>query len=339
MNSNTSINSPLNNIDSNILNLPKTSAGEITIITPENKTYTEPMSGYYPATYGFENDLVGNNPYEWTVAEQGLQTVEVISSLDGHNNVLEIFDTESSTEAYAKAINGFSAQTSGTVEWSFRRDGFQEYIYMRLWKNFTNIAIVLGSASGNFQYEYDGSWHVFATCEDNTWYHMRVDFECGTGSYQGLLADTFYVYIDGTRYGPYSFFASADDIDSLDLTTRGWGASSDYWGYFDALGYSWDPNYNIGDNLNEGLLLSYDNTTTLEWQAYSLDGLANKTVLGNKTILMPDLGLHKIQVFGNNSLGTIYKSSKRYFSITPINLITPENISYTSAMNGYYPAT
>ena len=28
------------------LEIPKTSAGEITIVTPENKTYTEPMSGY-----------------------------------------------------------------------------------------------------------------------------------------------------------------------------------------------------------------------------------------------------------------------------------------------------
>jgi len=32
---------------------PMTNAQDITIITPENKTYTESMSGYYPATYGF----------------------------------------------------------------------------------------------------------------------------------------------------------------------------------------------------------------------------------------------------------------------------------------------
>lgn len=39
------------------LKTPKTSAGEITIVTPENKTYTQPDSGYYPTTYGFENDV------------------------------------------------------------------------------------------------------------------------------------------------------------------------------------------------------------------------------------------------------------------------------------------
>ncbi|GAG53987.1 unnamed protein product, partial [marine sediment metagenome] len=38
---------------------PRASAGEIIIVTPENKTYTEPMSGYYPATFGFENEVDG----------------------------------------------------------------------------------------------------------------------------------------------------------------------------------------------------------------------------------------------------------------------------------------
>lgn len=37
---------------------PKSSAGEITIITPENKTYTQPDSRSYAATYGFENDYI-----------------------------------------------------------------------------------------------------------------------------------------------------------------------------------------------------------------------------------------------------------------------------------------
>ncbi|KKM22512.1 hypothetical protein LCGC14_1562130, partial [marine sediment metagenome] len=32
------------------------SANEITIITPENKTYSNPISDYYPGVYGFEND-------------------------------------------------------------------------------------------------------------------------------------------------------------------------------------------------------------------------------------------------------------------------------------------
>ncbi|GAG89338.1 unnamed protein product, partial [marine sediment metagenome] len=104
----------------------------------------------------------------------------------------------------------------------------------------------------------------------------------------------------------------------------------------------WDPNYNIGDNLNEGLLLSYENTTSLDWKGYSLDGQANKTIMGNATIPMPIDGVHNIQVFGNGTLGTMYDSNVRYFSVngTPyISISTPENKTYTEPMSGYYPGT
>ncbi|MFX1343458.1 MAG: hypothetical protein ACFFAI_00005, partial [Promethearchaeota archaeon] len=52
----------------NDLNL-KLSAQDINITTPENNTYTKPMSGYFPASYGFENDIVGENPQNWVTDE------------------------------------------------------------------------------------------------------------------------------------------------------------------------------------------------------------------------------------------------------------------------------
>jgi len=57
--------SPISNKYREKIALPKSSDGEITIMTPENKTYTQADSGYYPATYGFENDIEGSIPKEW----------------------------------------------------------------------------------------------------------------------------------------------------------------------------------------------------------------------------------------------------------------------------------
>ncbi|GAH66002.1 unnamed protein product, partial [marine sediment metagenome] len=68
--------------------LPKLSAGEIDIITPENKTYTKAMSGYYPATYGFENDADGNLPSGWLAWPGGIY-LKVISEKNGHKKVVE----------------------------------------------------------------------------------------------------------------------------------------------------------------------------------------------------------------------------------------------------------
>jgi len=55
--------------------------------------------------------------------------------------------------------------------------------------------------------------------------------------------------------------------------------------------------------LKEGLLLSYENTTILDWQGYSLDDQANITILRNKTIKIPSDGQHRIQVYGNDTMG------------------------------------
>jgi len=85
--------------------------------------------------------------------------------------------------------------------------------------------------------------------------------------------------------------------------------------------------------LNEGLLLSFENNTNLDWMGYSLDGQNNVTILGNTTIPMLEDGQHVIQVFSNNSFGNIFQSERRHFSIdTKI----PEIIIDFPSQNGVF---
>ena len=67
---------------------------DITIITPENKTYTAPMSGYYPGTFGFENDLAGEFPTGF-VRSGSDDVVEVIEGVAGHDKVLMVAEDAS----------------------------------------------------------------------------------------------------------------------------------------------------------------------------------------------------------------------------------------------------
>ncbi|NVM54458.1 MAG: hypothetical protein HWN66_12210, partial [Candidatus Helarchaeota archaeon] len=85
--------------------------------------------------------------------------------------------------------------------------------------------------------------------------------------------------------------------------------------YFDAIGYSWDSNYDIGDNIYEGLVLNFTIGTELDWIGYSLDGQNNLTIPGNTTIPMPDEGSHAIQVYANNSIGTKFATAIIYFTV------------------------
>ncbi|KKM64739.1 hypothetical protein LCGC14_1498340, partial [marine sediment metagenome] len=312
---------------------PKISGQEINITTPENKTYFEPMNGYYPATYGFENDLVGNNPDNWIVEESG-GTVNIISNLNGHKNIVEIHDISSVSTTQAE--NKFSNTVTGIIEFWIRLNATDKGV--NIWigdeEGPNNIWIdavrLFFEPDGWIKYQ-DSIMNNIMTYNADYWYHIRVDFNCSS--------QTFDLYIDNElKVNDGGMGGDASHLDTINFNT--YTPSDDYYVYFDAVGYSWDPNYAIGDNLNEGLLVSFENNTNLNWIGYSLDGLANKTIIGNTTISFPTSdGSHTIQIIGNDTSGIIYQSEVRHFRTQIFHIITPENKTYIEPMSGYFPAT
>ena len=320
---------------------PKSSAGEITIITPENKTYNEPMSGYYPATYSFENDADETSSLEgWDNPTGGISYLKVVSERFGRKKVIEAYDGGSGTGWIA---SHYFNNTEGTIEfwWAVSSVAALKSHMVVVLSSTLDPLFGVQVLSGQIQVLTGGIWSDISglTTTANTWDHVRLDFRSDSGSaYQGMNQNQYRLYYNGIDEGSYNF----QNIGNPNFTRLYSGlAPVDTYGYYDAIGFSWDPDYSIGDNLDEGLLLSFENTTTLDWRGYSLDGNTNKTISGNKTIPMPSYGSHSIQVFGNNTLGTMYQSNKVFFTTTnfPINLLTPENITYTKPMDGYYPAT
>ncbi|MFX1414104.1 MAG: hypothetical protein ACFFA2_09720, partial [Promethearchaeota archaeon] len=320
--------------------LPKSNADEIVIHTPENRSYTSPMNGYYPATYGFENDDVGTNPAEWEVFE-GAGYVDVIDEINNHQRVVELYDNDNTN--HDELHISFSLQTYGTVEFWVMSNDVSDTFSIRLLDD--TATSVWGDGIGWIQLYLDfvryqdntSTYYNVKPVSDNTWYHIKIEFECSTGNYQGLAQDTWRFYVDGEEFGDFGFLNDIENVSQLYFFTR--GSDMDYRYYVDAVGFSWDEHYQIGDNLNEGLLLSFDTNFTPDWMGYSLDGAPNRTILGDATFPMPADGQHKIQVFGNDTLGTMYASIIRYFEIIYIAINTPRNRTYTTPMNGYYPAT
>jgi len=319
-----------NNELSNVY-FPNTSDQEITVITPENITYTEPMEGYYLATYGFENDLDGTVPQDWFFGTDTGGTAQVVSELGDRKKVVQLVDIV--TNGYPYLTQTFTSQTTGIVEFYIRKESgsTQAGVELRLAGVIATGIRIDYNNNGKFEaYQGAGYLEIAAGAySDQTWFHIKIDFDTST--------DTADFYINGALEA--SNVAFKQDVISIDRIY--FGPNYLYTGsfYFDAVGYSWDSDYNIGDNLKEGLLLSFENSTTLDWIGYSLDGQSNKTILGNTTITMPNDGSHTIQVFGNDTFGTNYNSNIRYFTIQSIFILTPENKTYNEPMEGYYPAT
>ena len=59
------------------------------LLGPEMVLYEK---GVFPGTYSFETDLIGQNPSGWDVLEMG-GSVSVLSELNNHSHVVEIFDS------------------------------------------------------------------------------------------------------------------------------------------------------------------------------------------------------------------------------------------------------
>ncbi|MFX1385242.1 MAG: LamG-like jellyroll fold domain-containing protein, partial [Promethearchaeota archaeon] len=312
---------------------PKISGTQINITTPENKTYYEPMSGYYPATYGFENDENGDYPFGWKIEEFTGTKVQIVDEIDGHMKVVELYDD---VEPYKpKITNDFLDRQTGTIEFWFRITSHDVSRYISIYEKGTYQGILLKiDELENILYFNDSESYqnMNYILKVEIWHHFTITFDC---------SNDWHLWIDGESIDGgigFPFYGNPPYLNNLTFSGKG-SDSGGYSIFIDAVGYNWDVKYNIGDNLKEGLLLSFENSTNLDWMGYSVDGQANKTILGNTTIRMLAAGSHRIQVFSNDSLGTIYQSDIRYFTVSPINLITPENKTYTGLMSGYYPAT
>ncbi len=167
---------------------------------------------------------------------------------DGHKGVLEIYDN-SNIDA-PRLIQYFDdSQSYGTIEWWWRTTN-SAYNSVFMLQNDTgqSSSIILNISAGNLQY-YDNGYYNICPIADNTWYHIKVDFESTTGGYFGLKHNTWQISVNDIEYGDYNFNINITEASKTYFTTD--TTQYGYFNYIDALGYSWDPNYNVGDNVHD----------------------------------------------------------------------------------------
>lgn len=290
------------------INNPKLSTNEITVITPENKTYTESDSGHYPATYGFENDIDGSIPVNWNDLSGAGCSVEVVNEIFDHKKVVKLNDS-SENSAIIELI--FPDQTIGKFEWWWLSTNVNNWLSLMFYEGGTE-AIHVELAEGTFRY-IDTAYQIAGAygVANDSWYRNRIDFNVVTNQFSWNIYNQDGDVL-GLVFNGY-FRNTVSNINRVMIKTQ--NVQLDYQTYIDAVAYSWDSSYYVGSNKYEGMLLNYDNNTNLNWQGYSLDKEANKTIFGNTTIPMPSEGSHQIQLFGNNTMGTIYESAVRYFTV------------------------
>lgn len=319
-------------------NVTNFQSANITIVS--NQTVQLSITGNYLASYSFTSDTVGAKPNGWTINEQTGCTGRIAALRDGHKNVLECIDTNSAN--YIEAIQDFTAgQGNGAVEFWFNSSDTSKKISMAL-NGATygcQFGVACSSGAGYFQALDHSTWHSLTSIKSNTWYHLRISFECAGGSYDGLSADHFNVYVNGTllanNYGMTGDTATLTKIQIHDYI----GAGQLVTFCFDAVDYSWASGYFTNRNLNNTYFASgvytskiYDlQTATYHYyQQFKFN-----RILGTNTALTTQYRTSANNVTWNSwtsgftSNQTINANKARYYQFR-VNLTSIGNFTFTS---------
>lgn len=240
---------------------------------------SEILTNHYFGTYSFTNENDGDSgtdiDFITIISHQDLNTeARIINNLDNHNKVLEIYDNNNN--GYIDVRNSFSSQLYGSMEfWGYFNDTWQTS-YMTLYDD-TSTAVGIEVWENDWYYETFGP-PGYATIpnvndpQNNTWIHIRIDFETSTNNYLGMPQYRFIVRIDDVSSGVLSMPGPQSYINRFGFSTI--SADSDYSSYYDAIGYDWNS-YDLGDNREFEVSIVY------------LSDVADPTVITFLTVLLP----------------------------------------------------
>ncbi len=204
--------------------------------------YVEKISNQYPATFSFEDELIGSIPQGWELKKHGTNAngdAMVVSSYKGHEQVVKIRNLAGGATATSLNHTFKEPVEQGTVEWWALTDsGVNNVCY------FQNESIICGlNTTGNVIYfnRHTRNTYTPLTTGVGIWHHFKVIFNCNGG--QNSVYD---MYVDDKQVATgIPFYNDRQSVTGIKFQTE---IGNGNYVYFDSVGLSWDPKYKIGDN-------------------------------------------------------------------------------------------
>ncbi len=209
---------------------------------------------YHQASQDFIIYAEGMNPgylsNTWEDFSSLGSRIQVLNKKANHSKVLEM----NSLSGYTAIRKGEPLISKGSVEfWVYITNASQRFSY-KIYK-YQNTMFEFMIDNNEWKYvNKTGDICVIpklnSTPKDNTWHHIRIDFESSNQKYQALEQYKWCVIIDN--------FDISEEIDFIDPSEGKWayhyfqtGISTNLTVYLDAIGFSWDNYYDLGSNMNK----------------------------------------------------------------------------------------
>lgn len=189
---------------------------------------------YYNASYTFENEvgLIGSD-IGWVDLDNYLITT-VQNTHEGHDSVLHFNTTGAGGNI--RGGSAYSGVTSGYIEFWANNNLTNDVYFLVLGDGSTACVYVRYVSLTQIRLYYDATWATVTI--DDGWAHIRIYFD--------MASDKWSCWINGILELDNQNYVSGNTADSF-LRTDLYSADESNI-YIDAIGYSWDSFYNLGDN-------------------------------------------------------------------------------------------
>lgn len=239
------------------------------------KVYLSNLNENLPGVVQFQDNNGNDDLSAWTDTSGADCAVSIVESVDGHRNVMEL-DDQSGVARIDTKIDFSAAQANGFIELFLDLTDTDKITQIFVQSSASSVInIGVGITNGWLSY-YDGSWHTIVAVVVSNPYHLKITFECGSGGYDGLAADKFNIYVDGTQYGSYDFDLAVASVSNIRFLTN--TANSGYQTYIDGLGFSWDS-YVSGSNKKINAYVGFLPNNVSAWD-HKLTYLTNEEITG-----------------------------------------------------------
>lgn len=216
--------------------------------------------GNYYGTYSFEGQTgLSGTDISCVYGVVNTPVPTVVDSFGGHNEVIN--STNLGDGGLQRWYDLFGYKTDSTVElWMSSTDTTKYGSFFFCSDGYglasSNIMTIVQFTGGYIQSRYGDGFGGYTTNNmisaiNDIWYHVKVELD--------FTLDQVTVSVDGTEYVSAENFYYDNNFDSWNCLSQQNQNDNEYSIYLDAVGYSWDADYEIGYNINP-----YDITDLLD---------------------------------------------------------------------------
>lgn len=177
--------------------------------------------------------------------------IEILEELSDHKNILTIDDQNAKGSASIN-IKFNSSQKNGFIEFFIKTTDKSQNFWIDIFSPEGNYGIALSIIYDAFHFYNGSGYQKIYDIENDTWYQVRIAFECSDANYLNLDKYHWKLIINGTEHGDYVFWNIIPEIGLISLSSQ--SSSFNYSVLFDGLNFSWARDL---DNFEEEIINIY----------------------------------------------------------------------------------